>query len=547
MADNTYDAVFIGGGHNALVTALYLARNGMKVGVFDRRNEIGGEFCSDELPAPGFLMNTCATFIRFFVCPALYDFNLREYGLQLVMPEPSQSCIFDDGQAMVIWGTRHVDLETGKVSFVEENFQKNLQSIARFSEKDAETCAKWASRAGQGYGEKIEEWLYNPPRPAGTLTMEDEIMASGAIDPRWPYMSIGELAYDLFESEAMRVYFMRLAQGHAGSYPHVVQGLMSTLHQVGSMAGGLPISIAVGGTHTIAHALQRALSSMGGEFFVNSEVDKIIVENGAAKGIVLADGTRVEAKQLVINGADPKQLTFRFLAPELTSEMTKRRVKNLWGDNYGVIWATFALHELPKYTVEEEYPGCLTQRCYLSPLDADYLRFRKLGDCHRNGLPARFFHHLTNDTAFVPSYAPPGKHLCLVEDYLAEDRFFTKSEWGDIRKRIPEALLEDWRRFAPNMTTDNVIDSYVLLGPDLHERFTWDAWSGYGHTAAQMGSFRPIPEWSGYRTHIKNLYGCAQSQHPGGSSWGLPGYNCYKAIAGDLGLEKVWETAGRQY
>jgi phytoene dehydrogenase-like protein len=97
------------------------------------------------------------------------------------------------------------------------------------------------------------------------------------------------------------------------------------------------------------------------------------------------------------------------------------------------------------------------------------------------------------------------------------------------------------------MTEDNVIDSFVLLGPDLLERFTWDTWSGYGHSAPQMGSFRPIPELSGYRTHIKNLYGCAQSQHPGGSSWGLPGYNCYKAIAGDLGLEKVWEKAGRRF
>ncbi|MBI5446485.1 MAG: NAD(P)/FAD-dependent oxidoreductase [Deltaproteobacteria bacterium] len=547
MADSSYDAVFIGGGHNALVTALYLARNNMKVAVFDRRNEIGGEFCSDELPAPGFLMNTCATFIRFFVCPALYDFKLREHGLELVMPEPSQSMLFDDGSGMVIWGARKVDPETGKVTFVEENFHKNLKAIAQFSEKDAETCEKWAARPGRGFGENVEEWLYNPPTAPGSRSIEDEILATGAIDPRWPYMTIGEVAYDLFESDAMRVYFMRLAQGHAGSYPHIVQGLMSTLHQVGSMAGGLPISIAVGGTHTIAHALQRALSSLGGKFFVNAEVDKIVVENGRAKGIILADGSRIEAKQLVVNGADPRQLAFRFLDPSLTSNDVKRRLKNLWGDNFGLIWATFALHELPKYTAEKDFPGCMTQRCYLAPLDPDYLRFGKLGDCHRNGLPSRFFHHLTHDTAFVPSYAPPGKHLCLLEDYTTEDRFFTKAEWEGIRKRTAKALLDDWRRYAPNMTEDNVIDSFVLLGPDLLERFTWDTWSGYGHSAPQMGSFRPIPEWSGYRTHIKNLYGCAQSQHPGGSSWGLPGYNCYKAIAADLSLEKVWETAGRRY
>jgi phytoene dehydrogenase-like protein len=547
MSDQSYDAVIIGGGHNALVTSLYLARNGMKVGVFDRRYEIGGEFCTDELPSPGFLMNTCATFIRFYLCPALYDFKLRDYGLQLVMPEPSQSMIFDDESALIIHSTRKVDLDTGKVTDVPGNFEKNLKSIAQFSEKDAETCAKWGEKFRGGLSEKVERWLYTPPTDPGKKSLEDEVMKLGDIDPRWPYMSIGELAYDLFESDAMRAYFMRLGQGHTGSYPHIVQHLMFNLHQIGSMAGGLPISIAVGGTHNMAHALQRALSLMGGDFFVSSEVDKIVVENGKAKGIILADGTKIEAKQLVINGADPKQLVFRFLDPSLTSSDVKKKVKNLWGDNYGLLWVTFALHELPKYKAASTYPDCLTQRCYLNPKDADYLRFRKLGECHRDGLPSHFFFHLTHDTAFVPSYAPPGKHLCLVEDYTCEDAFFSKAEWEEIRKRVPDALLKDWQRYAPNMTPDNVINSYVLLGPDLKDRFTWDCWSGIGHNVPQMGSFRPIPEWSRYRTHISNLYLCGQSQHPGASSWGLPGYNCYKAIAEDLDLEKVWEKAGRPF
>jgi phytoene dehydrogenase-like protein len=547
MADLSYDAVFIGGGSNALVTALYLARNGMKVGVFDRRYEIGGEFCSDELPSPGFIMNTCATWIRFFLCPAVYDFDLRSHGLQLVMPEPSQSVIFQDESAIIIYGTKRIDMKTGKVTEVPEHLEKNLKSIAAHSEKDAETCAKWANIFKKGLGEKIERWLYTPQTMEGEKALLDEVMASGDVDPRWPYMNIGEMAYDLFESDAMRVYFMRLGQGHTGSYPHVVQNLMFALHQIGSMAGGLPVSISVGGTHNMAHAMQRALSLMGGEFFVNMEVDKIVVENGKAKGIILADGTKVEAKKLVINGADPMQLVFKLLDPSLTSAAIKHKLKNLWGDNYGIIWATFALHELPKYKAAATYPDCLTQRCYLMPKDADYVRFHKLGDCHRNEIPENILFHLTHDTAFVPQFAPPGNHLCLVEDYLAEDKFFSRAEWEEIRKRLPEAILKDWQRYAPNMTKDNVINSFVELGPDLPDRFTWPAWSGYGHNAPQMGSFRPIPEFGGFKTHIDNLYQCAQGQHPGGSSWGLPGYCAYKVIAEDFGLERVWETAGRHF
>lgn len=415
---------------------------------------------------------------------------------------------------------KKVDLETGKMTPVPEHLEKNLKSIADQSVQDADTCAKWANIFREkGLGEKIEKWLYTPPTLENEKVLIDEIMATGDVDPRWPYMSIGELAYDLFESDAMRSYFMRLGQGHTGSYPMTVQNLMFNLHQVGSMAGGLPVSISVGGTHNMAHAMQKALSSMGSDFFVDSEVDKIVVENGKATGVILEDGTKVEAKRLVVNGSDPWQLAFRYLEPDMTSDKVKHQIKNLWGDNYGIIWATFALHELPEYKVEKTHPGCMTQRCYLMPKDADYIRFRKLGECHRYGLPKRFFFHLTHDTAFVPSYAPPGNHLCLVEDYLGEDKFFNKAEWEEIRKRTPQELLKDWQRYAPNMTEDNVINSHVILGPDLPARWGVPMWSSIGHNAPQMGSFRPIPEWSGYKTHIENLYMCNQNQHPGGSSW----------------------------
>jgi phytoene dehydrogenase-like protein len=548
MADASYDAVFIGGGSNALVTALYLARNGMKVGVFDRRNEIGGEFCTDELPLPGFLMNTCAAFIRFHQCPAYYDFDLKKHGLALVMPGRPRPYIFDDETALVIWSTKYIDMNTGKTIDVPGNFKKNIENIRQFSERDAETCETWAEKFSRGLGEKIQRWLYNPPELPGEKSIADEIMESDEIDPRWPYMTIGEMAYDIFESDAMRVYFMRLAQGHHGFHPHVVLPLMSSLRDVGVISGGIPATIPVGGTHNIAHALQRALSLMGGDFFVSSEVGKILVESGEAKGIRLVNGSEIEAKKLVVSGVDPYQMAFRLLDSDLVNKDIKHKIKNLVGDNNGLMWATFALHELPKYKVASTYPEVMTpEQVFLSPKNADYFRFRKLGECHRNGLPSYFFFHMSHDTAFVPSYAPPGKHLCLVEENMAEDSFFTREEWEDIRKRTPTALLKGWQRYAPNMTPDNVIGTFVLYGVDLLDRFTWLSWYGISHTMPQMGSFRPIPEWSHYKTHIKNLYLCGQTQHPGGGSWGLPGYNCYKVIAEDLGLEKVWEKAGRPF
>ena len=326
MADATYDAVVIGGGSNMLVTALYLAKNGMKVGVFERRHEIGGKFCSDELPFPGFLMNTCATFIRFYLCPAVWDFKLQQYGLRFVMPEPSNSVIFDDDTALVMWPTKRIDLDSGKVTDIPENLERNLQQVAKFSQKDADTLARWLDRfKREGIEEKITQWYYNPPPPPHEKDLDEKLVEMGQVDPSWVTKSYGEIAYELFESDALRIYFMRLAQGHQGSYPHQPQHLMFTLHQISSMAGGMPIAISVGGTHQIAHALQRALSSMGGHFFVNAEVDKILVRGGRATGVKLVDGTEVEAKEIVVSGADPFQMAFRLLDPQLTSEEEKRK------------------------------------------------------------------------------------------------------------------------------------------------------------------------------------------------------------------------------
>lgn len=368
------------------------------------------------------------------------------------------------------------------------------------------------------------------------------------MDPSWATKPYGDIAYELFESDALRIYFMRLAQGDQGSYPHQPQHIMFTLHQIGSMLGGMPIAISVNGTHEIAHALQRALSSMGRHFWVNTEVEKIIVKNGKAVSIRLADGTEIEAKHVVVSGADPFQMAFRLLDPELTSEKEKEKIKKLWGDNYGLLWVQFALHELPKYKACATEPEAMVQRCYLLPKDADYFRYRKLKECREKGLPSKFLFHLTHDTNWVPNYAPPGKHTLLVQEYTPEDTYHSRERWEEIRKQVPKALLEWWQKFAPNMTEDNVIGTHVILGIDVRDRWKEPQWSCIGHISSQLGKNRPIPEWSGYKVpSVQNLYLAGQSQHPGGTSWGLPGYNCYKVIARDLGLERVWEKEGRPF
>ena len=140
MADATYDVVIIGGGHNGLICACYLAWAGMKVAVFEREFELGGGACSEEQPLPAFISNPCANFTRMYTSPAWLDFRLWEKGAWYLFPEVDKATIYDDGTCIVSYPiTTSPDQTTGESVFLEENFKRNYDRIARFSERDAET------------------------------------------------------------------------------------------------------------------------------------------------------------------------------------------------------------------------------------------------------------------------------------------------------------------------------------------------------------------------------------------------------------------------
>src|SRR5512139_261251 len=256
MADKSYDAVIIGGGHHGLVIGSYLARNGLSVGVFERRYEVGGGACTEELPFPGWVRDVHATFIRFFISPAYYDFKLWEKGLKLIFPRgATNSCLWRDGTAMAMKPLNDVKEKTMHWPYLPENLEENVKQVASFSKKDADTCYELANKYRNVWKEYVEKWHYNPPPPLGEKDLDEILIERKLVKPEWVTMDVGSVAYDVFESPQLREYYMRLAQGHIGIYPNQPQHLMLTLHTLGSMLGGLPISISAGGTHNIAHAL----------------------------------------------------------------------------------------------------------------------------------------------------------------------------------------------------------------------------------------------------------------------------------------------------
>ena len=553
MADASYDAVIIGGGHNALITGCYLALNGLSVAVFERQHELGGGACSDELPLPGFLSNPCAHSTRFYGHPYYSDFKLAERGLDLVFPEAGCGCAFPDGTCITTYPIYPcVDKMTGRVEFSEENAEKTFKSIARVSEKDAETCRFILDKFRTKWGPALSEVSYNPPKPWGEKDAIERLMddPDSGFEPVYGVMTAEQLARDWFESPEMQCFFIRRQQTQLGIFGEDVPGPLFALRALGIAFTIFALSIPVGGTHSIIHALQRAFSEMGGKFFVHHEVDKVLIENGTAKGICLVDGTEIKATKMVISGLDIGQTILRLIGPEYVSPKIVRRAANFKYDRGGVHWANVAFYELPKYKADDYDPDFhLCPSKTLVVKDLDYLASKWKAEIWVYGFGKNLGMNVWEDTRWVPYKAAPGKHNALMEDYTYPARFLTEKQWLEAKTKWSEEMIRQWQWYAPNMTKDNIIAVFDNTPYDVERRnlVPEGHWAVGDQIASQAGRFRPTPELSGYRMPVKNMYYSSAGAHDGGGVRGCPGYNCYKVIAEGFGLRKVWEEKGRPY
>ncbi len=554
MADATYDAVIVGGGQHGLILGCYLQNAGMATAIFERQAEIGGGVCGDEVPLPGFLANTCAHWTRFYRHPAYEDFNLREMGLQYIFPDYAQGMVFENGTCIVGYpAEKIVDSATGRSEFSAENAEKTIASIARFSEEDAETARDIIDRWNRSWGQAYSECHYNPPVPWGSKNPVERLLddPQGGIDPVYQFMTAWQIAYDLFESAEMRTFLMRSMQGCMGGMYSDVIGVDNFLLAI-SLALSIPASaVVIGGTHAIAHALQRAFSARGGQFFVQHEVDKIIIEDGKGKGVRLTDGTMIEAKRLVACDVDVTQMVLRLIGEEHLSRRIARRARNFCYLRGGVFWSNVAVHEPPHYKAAEFNPDCQSlPRLWVGPCDPQYMVTKFEAEAYTKGLPSKLYFNTGMDTLWDKSRAPEGKHIVLVEQYSAPTSFFTGKEWEQLKKDFTHELIQQWQWYAPNMTWDNVIDAHVHASGDYELRninMVDGSWQVGSMMASQMGRFRPFAELSGYRTPIENVYLCSASGHYGGGIGRSSSYNCFKVVANDFGLEKIWEKKGRPW
>jgi phytoene dehydrogenase-like protein len=514
------DGIVIGGGHNGLVCAAYLARAGLDVAVVERLPVMGGGCSTEELTLPGFRHSPHSNFHVWEEGPVPADLELGRYGLSYLYPEIQHAMAFSDDTALCI----HRDPE------------RTAASLRRFSAADAVRYLELVELYGQRMAWIPTQMLYSPPRPREELAaaLQDEL---GREYLSYGRMTMHEAVAHNFESPHVRSFFttfMRVTgvediPGAGATFP----GLFSRLTRA-----GLP----VGGAVSVALALERCLERHGGTLIRGRHVARILSDDGRATGVRLDDGTDLVAQGFVASAIDAPQ-TIALAGPANFDPVIVEKLGRFEWADYSLATLHLALEEAPQYGASAFDPDVdRAANLILGADNADDVG-RVFEEVRSGRLPGRLAGNGGCPTRFDRTLAPAGKHLAFWWPWAPYDLDGDPTNW-DLRKgEVAEILLEQWRRHATNLNNRNIL-GHALVTPLDTERNLITMRRGSHRIGAslpqQMGVNRPIPELSGYRTPLAGLYLCGSTSHPGGAVSGAPAYNAANVIAMDLGLTRWW-------
>jgi phytoene dehydrogenase-like protein len=298
----------------------------------------------------------------------------------------------------------------------------------------------------------------------------------------------------------------------------------------------------VGGSAALARALERAVHESGGEIRRCTAPRRILTEGDSVLGVETESGDVIRARHFVASGLNPQQ-TFLQLMDE--AHVPKPWRDRAAGFTYNLIAPLFGLNlnlrERPAYDAERSFPQLSKALMVILGLE-HYRQYPEIVDCHERGeIPPTVMWGAT-PTAFDPSQAPPGHHTAFMWEKLPYRLKGDARNWDREKEAHGRAMLKFWAQFAPNLE-EAVIDSFTRSALDTERTFPnmreGDLLVG-AFTNGQIGHDRPFAGAGLYRGHLKGLYLCGASSHPGGNITGLPGYNCAQVIHADLGLERTW-------
>jgi phytoene dehydrogenase-like protein len=534
-----YDAVVIGGGHNGLVCAAYLARAGQKVCVLERRHVLGGCATTEEL-WPGYKVSTAAYVISLFLPQIIRELKLKEYGLTILPRTPSSFTPLPDGRSL----TMGADLALCH------------REIAKFSTRDAVEYPRYSA-----FLERVAEVLepvlsQSAPDP---LPLPDEWrhigMGKKLRDGKklWGiYRALGQLGADLpqavelltgaarpildrwFESDVLKATLA--TDAIIGAFLSISSpgSAYVLLHHVMGEAGGARgvWGYVQGGMGGLAASLAAVCRDLGVDIRRESPVQAILTDRGRAIGVRLEDGRQIDAK-FVASSVDA-HLTFeKFLTPDELPAYFREAVARI---DYASASAkiNLALAEPPRFTclptdgVGAHHHGTMHIGPSLEYLEHAY-------DDAKYGRPSeRPILEMTMATSVDDSIAPPGKHLLSIFVQYAPYKL-AEGNWDDIKDNFADRCIETIAEYAPNVPA--AIEHRQVLSPlDLERTFgiTGGNIMQGAMSAHQLFCFRPVAGWADHRTPIRGLYLCGAASHPGGGVLGACGKNAAEEMLRDL-------------
>ena len=513
MAD--FDAVIVGAGHNALVCALYLAKAGRRVLVLERAAEIGGALRSAELTLPGFIHDLYATNVgQFAVSPAYRDFapEFAQAGLEFLSNPYPYATAF----------------EGGKVLRVYKDPARTEREIAAHSVADAAAWCELVALFKRTAPYFLPLFFTALPSGAAALQAAKLIGASprGAWELRRVLDDTPRAFVDRrFVTPEVKALLVPWAY-HMDLGPDVRGG--ATFAFVAGLSGHLRgLSIAKGGAGAITAALRRIVLSLGGEIRTASEVTSIRVEQGRARGVVLASGEAIEA-DCVIAGVTPRRLFGGLVADEHLPAAFRRRIGAY---RYGP--STFVIHLALDRRLEWRAAEDLAEFNYVHLCGLTEEVARTYADSLAGRLPERPVLVVSQTTPVDPSRAPPGKHVArihvrTVPSTIAGDAAGTirARNWAEAAEPYAERLLDLVAAEAPNLR-QAILARRIVTPPEIEadnpNLVGGDCVSG-SHHLDQNFMNRPVRGWSRYATPIRGLYMTGASTWPGGGVHGGSGY-----------------------
>lgn len=522
----SYDAIVIGAGHNGLVHAGYLARAGYKVAVFEKRYIEGGCAVTEE-PFPGFKFSSLSYVNSLFRPEIIRDLKLRDFGFEMLPRNPSSFTPFPNGSYLLMGPDPAL----------------NHREISKFSARDAEAYPRYEAMLEEMAG-LLEPMLGMIPLTPGKSSFMDYLAYAGhalrhrgKLKREWPELmrffagSANDMLNHWFESEELKVTLATDAVIGANASPSTPGTSYVLFHHVMGECNGVRgvWGYMRGGMGGLTQSIARSCKALGVDIFLNSGVERILVREGRAVGVV-AGGREVSAR-VVVSGATPRVTFEKLLSPDELPPEFLTDVRRISYDSAS-LKINLALSELPDFSA---CPGSALGPQHMGTIHIGP-SIQYVEEAYADSLAGRWSTNpileCSIPTSVDSTVAPPGRHVMNIFTQYAPFKLSGGRTWTEAEKNAyADRCIEVLEQYAPNIRRA-ILHRQVISPLDMEVEY--GATGGSLHhgrlTLDQMFNMRPVPGYADYTTPIKGLFVCGSGAHPGGGVMGAPGRNAAQVV-----------------